>query len=368
MKVLHISGAKGWGGNEQQMIYLFPELEKINVQNIVFGIKDSVLQSECAKLKIPFIAAKNKKLKGFAEFFYIKKIISNEKPDVVHLHTSNSLTFFTIAAFIFKLKTKAVFSKKSMANSSSFLSKLKYNSKNINSIICVSTSVQKNLERFLSTTTKQKTVVIHDCVSLSIENAEAPINLRKLYDIPENVKIIGNIANHFDAKDIPTLVNVVNEIINRQKRKNVVFIQVGEWTKHTINFKELVKQNHLEENILFTDKIPFASSIIKQFDLFLMTSQREGGPTSVLEAMFIGVPVVSTKVGVVPDVIVDGQNGFSANVKDFQQLSDKIIQLLDSSNLQSAFVEKSKNIIINNFSASIIASQTKEEYLRIISI
>ena len=49
MKILHISGAKGWGGNEQQIIYILPEIAKIGIQNIVFGIQDSVLEKECDK-------------------------------------------------------------------------------------------------------------------------------------------------------------------------------------------------------------------------------------------------------------------------------------------------------------------------------
>lgn len=52
MKILHISGAKGLGGNEQQMIYLFPELRNQGVENIVFGIKDSVLQRYCNNMNI----------------------------------------------------------------------------------------------------------------------------------------------------------------------------------------------------------------------------------------------------------------------------------------------------------------------------
>lgn len=52
MKILHISGAKGWGGNEQQMIYLFLELRNQGVENIVFGIKDSVLQRYCNNMNI----------------------------------------------------------------------------------------------------------------------------------------------------------------------------------------------------------------------------------------------------------------------------------------------------------------------------
>ena len=54
MKILHISGAKGWGGNEQQIIYILPKLNALGVQNIVCGLKNSVLEKECEKNNISF--------------------------------------------------------------------------------------------------------------------------------------------------------------------------------------------------------------------------------------------------------------------------------------------------------------------------
>ena len=171
-----------------------------------------------------------------------------------------------------------------------------------------------------------------------------------------------------NAKDIPTFINVANEIVHVLKRNDIKFVQVGEFTKNTAHLKELVKEKGLENYIVFTDKIKNASSIITQMDVFLMTSQREGGPTSVLEAMLIGTPVVSTKVGVISDVIQDGQNGFIAPVKDYNKLSEKTLRLLDDSDLQAVFVKKSKEIISTNFTAPYIAKQTKDEYERIINL
>ena len=54
MKVLHISGAKGWGGNEQQIIDLIPELNNLKVQNVVLGVRNSLLQRECKMRNITF--------------------------------------------------------------------------------------------------------------------------------------------------------------------------------------------------------------------------------------------------------------------------------------------------------------------------
>jgi glycosyltransferase involved in cell wall biosynthesis len=368
MKILHISGAKGWGGNEQQMMYILPELAKNEVDNLVFGINDSILKDKCAKLSISFVGVKDRKLNKCNNYSFLKNVIRDFKPDVLHLHTSDSLTFYVIARILFGFKIKTVFSKKGMGTSSSFLSNLKYNFKGLASIICVSNSVKRDLSKILNQNTQNKTVVVHDCVSIDILNLKPTLNLRDVYKIDSKFKVVGNIANHSNAKDLPTFINVVDEVVHKLNRKDIKFIQIGEFTKNTPELLQLVKDKGLEDTIIFTDKIENASSLVPQFDAFLMTSQREGGPTSVLEAMLLETPVVSTQVGVVPDVIQDGKNGFIAPVKDFKQLANKLLTLLDDENLKSQFVSKSKAIIENEFTAENIAKQTKEEYLRVMKL
>ena len=368
MKILHISGAKGWGGNEQQMMYILPELTKNKVDNLVFGIEGSVLESQCAKKSISFIGVKDRKLNKLRNVSLLKNVIRDFRPDIIHLHTSDSLTFYVISKILFGIKPKTVFSKKGMGTSSSFLSNLKYNFKGLSSIICVSNSVKRDLGKILNEKAKSKTVVVHDCVSLEILNLKPVLNLRETYKIDSEFKVVGNIANHSNAKDLPTFINVVDEVVNKLNRKNIKFVQIGEFTKNTPELQQLIKDKGLEDAIILTDKIENASSLVPQFDAFLMTSQREGGPTSVLEAMLLGTPVVSTQVGVVPDVIQDGKNGFIAPVKDFKQLATKVITLLDDENLKSEFVIKSKAIIQNDFNAENIAKQTKEEYVRVMKL
>ena len=366
MKILHISGAKGWGGNEQQIIYIVPQLNELNVENIVYGINNSVLEHECNKVKIPFIGVKTKKLNKYVNYKHLAKTIKEHKPDIVHLHTSDSLMFFLVSNLIYRFKTKLIFSKKGVGVSGSFLSKLKYNNNRLDSIICVSKMVQDSFGKTLNVSALKKTVVVNDSVSLKILDYSSSINIRELYNIPKEKFIVGNIANHTNAKDLFTLIDVLTELKHTLKRKDIVFIQVGEFSKKTDWLKQYAIENKVFKDIVFMDKIKNASSLNTQFDAFLLTSQREGGPTSLLEAMLIGIPVVSTKVGVVSDIIIDGENGFIADIKDSKFLANKTAQLLDNKELQKQFSEKGKAIIKEQFTAKYIAQKTFEEYQNVL--
>ncbi len=362
MKVLHISGATGWGGNEQQLVDLIPELSKLGVENIVFGVSNSLLQKECESKAIPFVNAKKSKLNKFVNYLYLKKIVKQIKPDLIHLHTSDSLTVFTISDLLFGLKTKAVFSKKGMGSSSSILSKFKYNYSGLSSIICVSKNVSTDFSKILTAKAKSKLLIIHDCVSLEILNSDTNLILKEFFSIDKNDVIVGNIANHTRAKDLETFIDTADYVVNVLKQKNIRFIQIGEFTNLTNELKRKVEEKKLDSYLFFTDKIKNANVLNNQFDVFLMTSEREGGPTSVLEAMMIGVPVVTTSVGVLPEIIVDGENGFISSVKDYKDLSIKLIKLISDQSLKKQFIETNKLKITKEFNSAFIANETYLAY------
>lgn len=366
MKVLHISGAKAWGGNEQQLVYCIPELNKLGVENYVLGIKDTVLEQQCLSNNISFIAAVDRKLVKFSNFKYFKDLVARIKPDIIHLHTSNSLTFFVLSNLFSKLNSKIIFSKKAISASSSFVSKFKYNSKGIDAVFCVSDAVKDNFSGVLSNVNKKKLLVVPDCVPLELLQTKSTVDLRAKYAITNDKFVIGNIANHTTAKDLETFIKTADHLVNVLNRKDVVFFQIGKHSKLTDDYLKKIEEKNLQNYVIFTNTIDNASALNTQFDVFLMTSQREGGPTSVLEAMLIGAPVVSTKVGIVPAAITDRVNGFIAPIKDFESLASKINLLLTDKDLRKKFIDRSRVIISEGFTAAVIAGKTYEAYKKVL--
>ena len=70
-------------------------------------------------------------------------------------------------------------------------------------------------------------------------------------------------------------------------------------------------------------------------DVYLMTSEFEGLPIALLEAMALGKPVVSTAVGGIPEVLRAGTTGLLAPVGAIGELSDLVLQLLDDPDLRA---------------------------------
>lgn len=70
-------------------------------------------------------------------------------------------------------------------------------------------------------------------------------------------------------------------------------------------------------------------------DLYLITSREEGGPKAILESWACGVPIVSTAVGMAPDVIVNGKNGFLTSIGSVEQIVSCSEKLINNSALRS---------------------------------
>lgn len=362
MKVLHISGAKGWGGNEQQLIDMISELKKSGVENIVFGVDESVLQKECSDIGTTFIRCKKNKLNKFLNYKYLKQIIKDIKPDVIHLHTSDSLTVFTLSDMLYGLKTPAVFSKKGMGKSSSLLSKFKYNYKNISAVICVSQKVQTEFSQILTPKKRNKLIVIYDGISVT-RIKEPEYNLKDSLKIEKNKTIIGNIANHVKAKDLPILISAMNELVNVLNNKNIHLIQIGYLNdKITPEIKMLIEKYNLQNHITLVGFLENASSFISQFELYVMSSEREGFPLTIYESFCNKIPIVSTKAGGIPEIVKDGENGFLAEVKDYKALAEKINYLVYNQDLKTEFAQRAYDLFVSNYTTSHCALKTLELY------
>lgn len=75
-------------------------------------------------------------------------------------------------------------------------------------------------------------------------------------------------------------------------------------------------------------------------DLYVICSREEGGPKALLETMASGIPLVSTRVGMAPDVIQDGVNGFLVDVEDIQGLVQKSLKVSGDQMLSKNMVKK----------------------------
>ena len=161
----------------------------------------------------------------------------------------------------------------------------------------------------------------------------------------KNIFNIGIISNINPDKNIELLIDIVKNINN----KKIKFILVGKLFSSQINYfrNELNLLDEIKNNIKWHKNIDDPKEIIKSFDLYICTSKNESLPLSILEALSMSIPVISTNVGDVSYVLNKIKCGFIAkpNCKNFVE---KIKILYSNRNkLKKLSINAKKNILKN---------------------
>lgn len=369
MKILHLSNAYVWGGNENQLVHLIHNMNYDDIENIIFCFIGAPIEKYAIKNNFNYISIPRRKTFSFKYAKELNKIVKTNAIDVIHIHTSNSLGTFMLTNFIFRLKTPTIFSKKAISDRSSFFSSIKYNYKGVDKVICVSKLVENSFKKVLKEKNKNKTIIIHDGVDVNEKDKQEnniSINLKKHFNLDSEKFIIGNIGNHANAKDLKTFVKTANYLVNELKRKDVHFVQLGRESDHTPEYKKLVDSYTLNDYITFSGYLEGAKYLISQFDIFLMTSKNEGGPVSMLEAFLMKVPVVITKVGIVPEAIQNGKNGFYSDVGNYKELAENLNTLLDDSDLRKTFISEASKTLFQKFTMEVNTNKTYKLYKKMV--
>lgn len=124
------------------------------------------------------------------------------------------------------------------------------------------------------------------------------------------------------------------------------------------NLKDITKSEGIRENVIFHSSVKHAESIVGKCKIMILTSDYEGIPNSLLEAMSIGVNVISTDCspGGARALVENGKNGFIVPIGDSDALAARIIELMNDSNLADKLASNAK-MVVNKFSEKEISRQ-----------
>jgi glycosyltransferase involved in cell wall biosynthesis len=154
--------------------------------------------------------------------------------------------------------------------------------------------------------------------------------------------IIGCVANFYKTKGLPYLIKAAKIIsINQPNQHKSAFLIIGEG-KERKKLESLIKKYNLENNVFLLGRIPDAYRYLKAFDIFVLPSLKEGFPWIILEAMAAEVPIISTNVGAISEIIENGVDGLLVEPKNSQALAKKIIWLIKNQEKAKEMTIKAK--------------------------
>jgi glycosyltransferase involved in cell wall biosynthesis len=162
----------------------------------------------------------------------------------------------------------------------------------------------------------------------------------------ENEFAIGYLGRLVPGKGLRTLIEAMRLIV--KKYPNGYLIIIGEGSLSD----ELVKQAQstgIISNVIFTGFRADVPRILAAIDYFVLPSQSEGLPLSLLEAMAAGKPSVATPIGGVNELIIDYQTGIFVEPNDPYAIAQAIFTLLNDCNLSEKLIRQAREHVSNHF-------------------
>jgi glycosyltransferase involved in cell wall biosynthesis len=226
----------------------------------------------------------------------------------------------------------------------------------LDQVICVS---QSTLEYFTRTLSREpdKFTSIPNCLDLrrfDPENADGR-GVRKSFGFESESVVVGMVSRLGEARKGAANFLEMAIALSRE-RPDLRFLVVGDGELRA----ELERQaaaGGLGDRVAFTGTRRDIPDVLAAMDVFVMPSLWEGGPISVLEAMAMARPVVATRVGMVPEVLTDGENGIIVPPGDTAALINAVRRLVDVRDFARSMGLRARETVLAGFSPDVMVGR-----------
>ena len=387
-KVLYILTKSGIGGAQKYVKDLAENLDKNKFETKII----------CGGTDVRWLSNKTYPwflfLNDWLAVFELIKIFKKEGPNIIHLNSSKAGVIGAMAAAIANLRPtadgrrriKIIFTAHgwvfNSTNEISWLSRQFYvllhkiSSKFQNKIICVS-EYDYNLATEYDICPPEKLAMIHNGIDanmkfLSKKEAQKGIMENIKFENPPSPKLpraqwVGSIGRLVKEKNYETFIKAAKLV------PNAYFFIIGEGPEKK-NLESRIHNLGLKNRFFIIPPSHKASDkqcppngndaqCLRAFDVFVMSSIKEGLPYILLEAMAAELPIVITEAGGMPELIQNHENGLMVAQKNPEALARAIGGLIENKTIAEELAKKAGQVVRNNFNLTKMVSKTEKEYM-----
>jgi len=369
-KILYVITKSNWGGAQKYVYELATNLPKDKYEVAVVLGGDGSLAQKLDKQNIRTIHLVNLErdiilFKELSVFWSLIKVFKKEQPDVIHLNSSKIGGLGALAGRVYnlsklltthyKLPTKIIFTAHGFA----------YNEDRPWFV-----KIILFLLNYLTILWSHKTIVINQREFNQVKNLPFIKNKLGLIYIgvggskivriekkPGGPLSIGTVSELTKNKGLAYVV----EAIAKLKNRNITFSIIGEGEERK-NLEKLIGERNLANKVKLLGFKENAASYLDLFDIFTLTSVKEGLPYTILEAGLAGLPVIASDVGGVGEIIENNESGILVGPKNVEQIVEALNLLVENKELRKKFGENLKKTVERKFSLKQMFAMTVGVY------
>ncbi len=193
--------------------------------------------------------------------------------------------------------------------------------------------------------------------------ARAPNSNIRQNIAPHGEKILIHISNFRAVKRVADVIRIF-DIVSKKIPSKLVLVGDG---PDRSNCENLCRELQLGDSVMFLGKQAELVELLSAADLFLMPSQSESFGLSALEAMACEVPVISSSVGGLPELVVHDETGYIAEIGDVVRMAKYALELLTNDARHRRFAIAGRKRAVEHFDIEPIVSLYERHYERILN-
>jgi len=341
LRVAHLDTGRTWRGGQAQALLLMRELRARGVSQLLLAppgpLADRALAegfererwTPASELDVLAMGRARSLLKRFA-------------PDVVHCHSAHAHATGVPAARWAGVPAVVVSRRVDFRVRTNAMSRLKY-ALPVDRYLCISEGVRAAM--LASGVPAARLSLVPSGVDLS-EVREAgsrpTASLRDLAGIPSDSEVIGTVASLAPHKNHALLLDAAREVISARPRAHFVWLGEGECRGALERQRDALGLGARVHLLGFRDD---ARALMTQFDVFALSSYLEGLCTSLLDAQVLGVPIVATAVGGIPEVVRDGLTGSLVHALEPSALARALVAALADPARRATWAEAARGSV-----------------------
>lgn len=226
-----------------------------------------------------------------------------------------------------------------------------------NAVTAVSESLKKSTYEHFNT--NREIHVIPNFVPPANKEYLSPCQRSKYATRQE--KILCHISNFRPVKRVEDVVKVF-QLVNEKVPSKLLLVGDG---PDRLLAERTCRALGIEDRVIFTGKIVGTERVLEMCDAFLLPSETESFGLAALEAMAVGVPVISSNTGGIPEVNQHGFSGYLSNVGDVEDMAKNAISMLESDEILAQFKLNAKKRS-EEFELSAILPMYEELYEKVV--
>jgi glycosyltransferase involved in cell wall biosynthesis len=357
---LHIDTAQTWRGGQSQVRYTVMGLRALGQRAVLVAHPNGELlrrMSEGWDL-IP-LAPRNEI--DLAAAWRLSRVLKQLRPDVVHAHDPHGVAMAATALSIASLMPRpALVASRRIEYRIAHNSFSRWKYSQVDQFIAISRAVRDRL--VADGVPASRVDVVHEGVDVDRVAALPSGNVHAVLFLPTGAPIVGTIGALVAQKDHHTLIEAAALVVRDVPDVRFVLLGKGELRGA---LEEQIRHRHLERHVFLAGFRADVLELMKDFDVFALSSIQEGLCTSLVDAMAASKPAVATAVGGVPEVLEDGVTGFLVPARDHAALAERIVSLLHDRGLRRRMGEAGLARARRLFTVERMVEDTAAVYARV---